>query len=217
MFKILNKVLNIIFPLKCLGCKKQETYLCLECIKNIEPPRNNPNKNIHAIFSYKNRIIKKAIWNLKYKGHTNIAVPLATLMYDKILEEISELLIMDDFKNPILIPIPLSKRRFRARGFNQSEILAKEIYKIDNGRALEFAPKVLLKIKETESQMKIQNRAKRLKNLSGCFAVKNPNEVSGRNIILIDDIITTGATIKEAERILLKSGAKKIIAFTIAH
>ncbi len=217
MLNILNKLLDLLFPAKCIGCGKQETSLCLKCTENIEPPQETPNRNIYAIFSYKNKTIRQALWNLKYKGHTSIADTIAIFMYDKILEELSELLIMEDFKNPILIPIPLSKKRLRFRGFNQSEILAKEIYKIDTGLTLKLSSNILFKIKETKSQMKIKNKTERLKNLSGCFYVKRPDEIKGQNIILIDDITTTGATIKEASETLLKSGARKVIAFTVAH
>jgi len=215
MLKILNKLLDLLFPPACIGCDKKGMYLCLECVENIDPPETKCGENIYPIFSYKNRVVKKALWNLKYKGHTSIAEPLALFMYDKVLEELSDLEIMEDFKNPILIPIPLSKKRLRSRSFNQSEVIAREIYKIDGSRTLGFIPGILCKIKETESQMSMKNKGKRLRNLDGCFAVKG--EVGGKNIILIDDITTTGTTINEARKTLLDAGAKKVIAFTVAH
>jgi len=217
MFDIIDKLLNLLFPPTCIGCGKRNVYLCFKCVENIKVSEAKLEKNIYPIFSYKDKVIKKALWNLKYKGHMSIAKPLALLIHDRILEELSDLEIMDDFKNPILVPIPLSKRRLRERGFNQSEEIAKEIYKIDDGNTFEFAPNALLKIKETESQVKIKDRVERLKNLNGCFAVKNSEKVRGRNIILIDDITTTGTTINEAKETLLRADVKKVIAFTVAH
>ena len=76
---------------------------------------------------------------------------------------------------------------------------------------------ILIKIKETEHQANIKERKDRLKNLSGSFSVKNAEMIKSRNIILIDDVITTGATLSEARKTLKQFGAKKIIAFTVAH
>ena len=82
---------------------------------------------------------------------------------------------------------------------------------------------ILIKIKETEHQARIKNRNVRLKNLIGSFVIKsdkqnkNVNLIRNRNIILIDDITTTGATLKEAQKILKQAGARKVIAFTVAH
>ena len=76
---------------------------------------------------------------------------------------------------------------------------------------------VLIKIKETEHQANIKERRDRLKNLSDSFSVKNSKMIEGKNIILIDDVTTTGATLSEARKILKQSGAKKVIAFTVAH
>jgi competence protein ComFC len=151
---------------------------------------------------------------------------------------------MENFVSPILIPIPLSKKRRRERGFNQAELLCREIIKIQKknrltpdpspyqgegcqrrGEVFTLATNILIKIKETEHQALIKDRNRRLKNLEGTFAVKNhrPNEkekanfLKGKNIILIDDITTTGATLSEARRMLRASGARKVIAFTVAH
>jgi predicted amidophosphoribosyltransferase len=79
--------------------------------------------------------------------------------------------------------------------------------------------KILIKPKETEHQARIKDRRTRLKNIIGSFAVKDSekNKIKNRNIILIDDITTTGATLTEAKKVLKQAGARKIIAFTVAH
>ena len=144
-------------------------------------------------------------------------------IYDKIIEELSEMSLLQNFTAPILIPIPLSSKRYRERGFNQAELICIELVKISKtrGEVFTLAKNVLIKIKETEHQARIKDRSVRLKNLVGSFAIKNQEKNSeflkGKNIILIDDITTTGATLNEARKILRQAGVRKVIAFTVAH
>jgi competence protein ComFC len=175
---------------------------------------------IFPLFDYRHLPIKKSIWLLKYKGKKRLAGIFAEIMYDKIIEELSDLSAMQNFKDAILIPIPLSPKRHRERGYNQTELVCKELIKINNlrhGVDCKLENNILVKIKETEHQAKIKDRKKRLKNLANSFSVKNSEPIKGKNIILIDDVTTTGATLNEAKKILKQSGAKKIIAFTVAH
>jgi len=95
-----------------------------------------------------------------------------------------------------------------------------ELVKINNirhGVYLKLEKDTLIKPKDTKHQAHIENRSERLKNIIGSFAVKNPEAIKGKNIILIDDILTTGATLTEARKILKYSGARKVVAFTVAH
>jgi competence protein ComFC len=146
------------------------------------------------------------------------------------MEELSELSMLENFTKPILIPIPLAKKRLRLRGYNQSELICQELIKvnntrlstsIDNGIDLTLEKNILIKPKDTEHQARIRDRNLRLKNLSGSFTIKNIDKnkvlLKNRNIILVDDITTTGATLGEARKTLKQCGARKIIAFTIAH
>ena len=145
---------------------------------------------------------------------------------------------MENFIEPVLIPIPLSPKRYRERGYNQAQLICEELIKINNlrhgvdvnnannayirhGVYMQLEKKILIKPKETEHQARIKNRNIRLKNLSGSFVIKNTAEniarIKRKNIILIDDIITTGATLSEARKVLKQNGARKVIAFTVAH
>ena len=133
------------------------------------------------------------------------------------MEELSELSVMENFREPLLIPIPLSPKRYRERGYNQAELICRELIKIDRNKNFKLEKNILIKPKETEHQARIKNRRERLENIVGSFSVKNVESIKNRNIILIDDITTTGATLAEARKILKKSGARKIIAFTVAH
>jgi predicted amidophosphoribosyltransferase len=91
------------------------------------------------------------------------------------------------------------------------------LVRLDKEISFRLESNILSKPRETEHQAHIENRTERLKNIIGSFGVKNISIIKNRNIILIDDITTTGATLAEAKKTLKQSGAKKIIAFTVAH
>jgi competence protein ComFC len=127
---------------------------------------------------------------------------------------------MENFREPILIPIPLSRERFRERSYNQTELICEELIRLDTSpraHQLNLEKNILIKKIDTPHQAQIHDRSHRLKNVVGSFTLKNSDMINGKNIILIDDITTTGATLSEARKVLKKAGAKKIIAFTVAH
>ncbi len=217
---ILDTILNIIFPVNCISCGKKDSDLCLKCLSDSPSAERESANWIFPLFDYRHPPIKKSIWLLKYKGKKRLASVFAEIIYDKILEELSELSVMSNFREPILIPIPLSKKRYRERSYNQAELICKKLIEINNlrhGVDWKLEKDILIKIKETEHQANIKERRDRLKNLSDSFAVKNPELIKNKNIILIDDVLTTGATLTEAKKILKQNGARKIIAFTVAH
>ena len=214
---VIRRILDFIFPIYCLGCRKQGCHLCSSCIDTIPSCKEQVQEYIFPVFDYRNTLIKQAIWKLKYRNKKEIATDLAQIVYDRLLEELSELEMFENFVSPILIPIPLSNKRLKERGYNQAELIAQEIIKKSTDNSLTLIKNVLYKIKDTKSQMEIRDRKKRLQNLRGAFAVKNPELINGRNIILFDDVTTTGATLNEAKKVLEKAGARKVIGFTVAH
>jgi len=225
----LDTILNVIFPVYCVLCGKEGSDLCLGCLSDSPPALRESADWIFPLFDYRHPPIKKSLWFLKYKNKKRLADIFAEVMYGKIIEELSELSVMKNFQNPVLIPIPLSLKRYRERGYNQAELICEELVKLDSNSNLRYGvdvktkrnfyleKNVLIKIKETEHQVNIKDRRDRLKNLSDSFSVKNPEIIKGKNIILIDDVLTTGATLTEAKKILKSFGAKKVIAFTVAH
>jgi len=172
--------------------------------------------NTLAVFDYKNPLIKQAIWELKYRGNKKMATVLAECVFDELAEEIAEKNSLESFSEPILIPIPLSQKRKRERGWNQTEILALSLLQCGGANFFEVKNDILTKNRDTESQTKM-NRVERLKNLCGCFEIKSPEKIAGQNIILLDDVSTTGATFEEARQTLMRAGVKKILAVAIAH
>lgn len=206
--KLIHTFLNFLFPQKCVGCGKENEILCNECLTKIDYPDGAPRQYIFAAAAYHDAYVKKTIWLLKYRGVKLLAKPMAELITRRIFKNNVR------YKNYIIIPIPLSKKRLRERGFNQSELIAKHIAA---KMSIMIKTDVLYKKIHTESQVSIKDRAKRLNNIKGSFAVKNREAVKNKNIILIDDVCTTGATISEARKVLREAGAKKIIGAVAAR
>jgi len=218
--KFINTILDIVFPVKCISCGRYGSDLCIKCLSDFGTAQRETAKWIFPLFDYRHPPIKKALWLFKYKNKKSLAGIFAEIIYDKILEELSELSQMENFNEAVLIPIPLSALRKKERGYNQAELICKELIRINNLRHcadLILENNILIKPKETEHQTRIENKSERLKNIIGSFSIKNGERIKGRNIILIDDIITTGATLSEAKKILKLAGARKVIAFTVAH
>lgn len=213
---IFTKTLELLFPTICVGCEERGTLLCAPCL-NAMPEAISRDSAITSLFDYKNATAQKAIWSLKYRGNKEIGEIFAGALYDRLLEDMSERALFAHFGKPLLVPIPLSKKRLRERGFNQSQILAQGIAKSDKNSFFSLAENVLYKIKDTPNQVSVKDKRERMQNLRGCFAVTRPEAVKDKSIILIDDVTTTGATLREAKDTLLAAGARDVIAYTIAH
>src|SRR3989339_1476510 len=125
--RFLDTILDIIFPTKCLSCGQVGRDLCIKCLSESPVAERETAKWIFSLYDYRHPPIKKALWLFKYKGKKRLANIFAEIMYDKILEELSELSIMENFRDAILIPIPLTFSRYRERGYNQAELICKEL------------------------------------------------------------------------------------------
>lgn len=214
---ILSTIFDLIFPRFCLSCGKRGEDLCLSCLASSPQAERECSKWIYPMHEYRHPPIKKAVWLLKYKGKRPIAQVFGEVMYGRILEELADLRVMENFREPVLMPIPLSPRRYRERGFNQALLICKRLMELDQGKNFVLEKNILVKPKDSVHQARIENRTERLKNIVGSFAVINAEKIKGRNIILIDDVITTGATLSEAKKVLRDAGARKVVAFTLAH
>ena len=170
---------------------------------------------IHPLFAYNDKKVKAIIWELKYEDNTKVLETIGKLIFEEIVALTSDILTFDTEARFILLPIPITVSKKRERGYNQSEYIAKAILPNDLSHILLYAPQWFLKVKETESQSHSQSKGARIQNLAGCF--KANQEVSGKYIILIDDVVTTGTTLREARQELLNTGARDVFAFTIAH
>lgn len=175
-------------------------------------------QDMTVVFKYRNRFVRQMIWELKYRGNKK----MARLCGEILIKTIEMILREKNFSLPaILIPIPLSRERRHERGFNQNELVAEQIIlqnKLLNkvaGLSKNF--NLLEKIRHTAPQSSIKNRRERIENLNGCFFIPYPELVRGKNIILVDDVVTTGSTLREARAVLLSAGARHVFTIAIAH
>lgn len=214
---VLVLVSSAIYPISCLGCGKEDVGLCAECLTVLPPPDFTQEEQIVSAFSYQNKVVKKAIRSLKYKNGQYLAPILAKALYERLLPELADRKLLQNWSGALLIPIPLSTRRLKKRGYNQAELLAESLCKEDCGENFTIEKNAIIRSIDTPPQADIKNKGERKNNVRGCFTVKKPELVRGRNVILIDDVATTGATLHEAERALKKAGVRKFLKITVAH
>jgi len=113
----------------------------------------------------------------------------------------------------LIVPVPLHRKREKARGFNQAELLARELGKFCG---IPVETRALLKIKNTPAQVSLEAESRKL-NLQEAFLAKKPERIADRIILLVDDVYTTGSTLKECSAVLLKAGAREVRAVTLAR
>ena len=231
MKKILKGLLNFLLPPNCPIChqKIERDGLCPHCFSKLEfigtqkcsvcgqpldvlvpgmsicgtclkkPPYF---RQAEAVFKY-NDTSKKLILAFKYGDHTELAN-----LFIKWMDQNSSALIQ---KNDILMPVPLHWRRLLKRKYNQSALLAQKLAKKYNKR---YDPLTLKRTQSTPSQGHLSPK-ERLKNVKNAFKIKNTKKVKDKSILLIDDVFTTGATVNECAKILLKAGAKSVDILTL--
>jgi competence protein ComFC len=217
--------LTLCFPDKCVGCKKKGELLCELCIEKIRHPERDLPKGIFASCDYRDPQIKRALLSLKYYKGRRLSKIAGKIMYERLLEEISDLREYTKGAPMLLVPVPLSKKRMRERGYNQAEDIARGFMETAKEYGKEETPlfqillNVVLKDKDTKPQAKIKNRNERLNNLKNCFSLnkKGNFDFKGRTVIVVDDITTTGSTMSEVMKVIENTGAKKVIGFAVAH
>lgn len=212
MNKNVHILLELIFP------PDQEDrllhYLTLEKIRRLKCTNPPPHPFITSILSYKKPLVRLLIHKIKYQAHTRALSIGATLLSEEIMDTLNELQQFGEYTHPLLIPLPIHIQRRRERGWNQSELLLKQIQKETE---IPSSTKILLRTKDTPSQTSMKNRKERLLNPQGSFSVTKEISLKNKDIIIIDDVTTTGATLKEACDTLKKAGARDVKAITLAH
>lgn len=215
--KIASKILDLLFPQKCFGCKKVSEYICLKCLKSI-PRKNHDSPDTITIFDYRNNLIKHLIWKLKYEGASSIALNVAKIIHEETVEKIAEIKMTFPIGQGkiVVIPVPMHPVKQKHRGFNQAELIAKKLCEIDPKSFL-LKNNIVEKIKNTENQMKIKNKETRIHNVMQSFSIKNKSAIRKKLVLLLDDVITTGATTSECKKVLIEAGAGKVIIIALAH
>lgn len=237
--KILAKILNFILPPRCAVCGKilnTDKGVCDKCIKEIEflkapichrcghslteATSQTDNyllcgqclRNKRQVFRLSRSAFiyddfsKKLILDFKFYDHTELAPLLAKMMY---------VAGSDIFASSVdvIIPVPLHYTRLLWRKYNQSSLLAKELSSLTGIPTNNF---ILRKTRRTKPQTECSG-AIRLKNLKNAFVIKNANLIRGKRVLLIDDVLTTGATLKECSLALKRAGAKSVDWLTVAR
>lgn len=214
---MLNFILNLIYPNVCGFCNTiNDNHLCKKCELKLEKYKNTniidcsgmKDKNFDEqinIFHYDGIIREKLIeYKFNEKAYLYKTFSKIILKNKKICGFFK--------KYDIIIPVPIHKKRNLERGYNQTELIAREIAKNTN---LELNNKVLLKQKNIKSQSGL-TKIQRGNNIKNAFIVKNDNSLKNKNVILFDDIYTTGSTVNECCKLLKTLKVNKIAVLTIA-
>lgn len=205
-------ILELLFPRKCILCRallsKDETDLCRSCRNNA--PEFIPRKNNipfvagwTAVWYYKDNV-QKSIIRYKFSNVRSYAEPYARFLALRIQE------MQVDFD--YITWVPVSLRRKWERGYDQVELLAKAVSKELGIPAIP----TLKKQRHTPAQSGIGDDAKRKANVLGAYKVRPDSDIAGKQLLLIDDVITTGATASECAKTLLAAGAKEIYCAAVA-
>lgn len=221
-----QSALHLFFPHTCTGCGSdlldEKNMLCLKCINSLQHTNfakheGNPVEkafwgrlHLTAAFSefyfVKETLVQHLLHQLKYKNNTDMGLYFGELMGKSI--EASH-----QFKDTdLLVPLPLYADKERKRGYNQAAIICEGIKKVLN---IPVSYNNVVRQRHTETQTK-KHRTERWENVSGSFTVKTPELLAGKNILLVDDVITTGATLEACGNVILQIPDVKLGIATVA-
>ena len=213
--KVLDWLLDLIYPPRCAFCRRllsgREKGVCRFCRPKLPyvPADGQVQhfRNVDKCLSplYYHGSVKDSLHRYKFGG----ATAYADIYSEFIVKCIDENQISCDS----ITWVPLSRRRLRKRGYDQAELLAELIAKHLGQRPI----RLLKKLRDTPPQSQTGSAEKRRANIAGAYACLHPEQVQGKRILLVDDIVTTGATLSEAAKVLKKAGAKEVICATLAR
>lgn len=211
-----KKLLSIFFPMRCPFCNEvisSNEKVCKNCAKKIKPKTI---KNVLTTRSGKNFIcvspfdyiepIRSAIHEYKFHGAKGFAITFGKYIVDILTEN------FDLSKIDLITSVPLHKIRKRERGFNQSEIFAREVSELTGIKYVE----ALKKVKKNKIQHEL-NLSERTENVKNVYLLEGGVELRGKVVIICDDILTTGNTMAECANVIFEAGAKEVIGVTIAN
>jgi ComF family protein len=222
--EIKDSFLHLLFPHICSGCGSdilnEESLLCMRCIAampetNFELHSGNPVEKtfwgrlplVRATAQFyftKESLMQHLMHQLKYKRNKELGLQLGRIMGDQIKKS-------ERFVTDVLIPLPLFPTKEKRRGYNQATILCKGMAEMMNIPVLD---NVIIRPQHTETQTK-KGRIERWKNMEGKFILSNPEAIRNKHILLVDDVVTTGATLESCGNELLKAEGVKLSVATL--
>jgi len=223
----LNDILNLFFPNVCQACgeplNQQEKVICISCQLNLPETgfhlhEDNPvskvfwgrvdlNAATSFLFFNKGGNVQKLIHSLKYKNKKEVGEFLGDLLGRSLINS-------PYFENiDVVVPVPLHPKKYQTRGFNQSEIIASGIANAMN-ITNDFSN--LVRLVNTDSQTR-KSRLSRWENVKSAFGIRDPEKFSGKHILLVDDVLTTGATIEACASKILDLKNTKVSVATLAY
>lgn len=217
---------NLLFPDLCCACARQlhraEKHLCTHCLYDLPYTdfhlyaentvarlfwgRLNCHAAMAMLYFRKGTSVQRLMHQLKYKGQTELGVKLGMLLGDR-LKSTTTYQYAD-----LIIPVPLHPKRLRSRGYNQSECIASGMSSV---MGVPVANNLLLRQKATATQTK-KSRYNRFENMLNVFGLSQPAALTGKHVILVDDVITTGATLEACGQLLLNNGVGKVSIVALA-
>lgn len=206
----MQEMLDLLFPKKCIDCGKiSEKWICDNCFGNIkygkiEEFKEGEIKYLISLFAYseiRDKMLKFKFNNIAYIKNYFVELVIRNFRIRKMIEEFD-----------LIIPVPMYWKKKLKRGYNQSELIAKGISK---ELKIPMNNNVLIKYKNTKTQS-LLDLEERKNNLRECFKLKNIEGLENKNVLLVDDIYTTGITINECVKKLKASGLRNISVFVIA-
>ena len=219
-----DAVLNFIYPPYCITCKTRLepglTLICRTCwhgLPKIDNTQNQKHSRANLDFAESqiskflavwefNNAVQEIIHEIKFFGKKSLAKIVGRELADLMTHD------KDCFGVDLIVPVPLHKTRLRERGFNQSLLLSQAISKLTN---IPVTEKVLKRIRFTRPQSKL-NAFERQQNVKDAFRVINSSIIKGQTVVLVDDVLTTGATMRACAESLESAGVAKILALTAA-
>lgn len=204
MKNLVQSIKNLVFSQRCPICNKEvssEHYLCDSCYFVLRKKGKLKNQGNYYYCFYYDNDVKRLITDFKLKNRKNLGKEIASLIRKNLL------FLINDKKIDLVIPVPISRKRMLERGFNQVEILL-DCCKVKYQK--------IYREKDTEHMYKFLNPEERERNIKNVFRNRNL-DLDGKNLLIVDDIVTTGATIKEIVKELRKrSTPKEIYVFSVA-
>ena len=211
--KLIQRILQILYPPKCVLCRellsKEETDLCHACRKNA--PRFEGHRedlrfvqDYTAVWFYENEV-RGSILRYKFRNARSYASAYSRMVAMRVSQDLPE-------RIDLVTWVPLGPKGLAKRGYDQVELLA-----YPAAEELEIPiQRLLKKVREDKVQSRLKTREERRANVLGTYALLNRDWIEGRNILLLDDIITTGATLSECARLLQEAGAKNVYCAAVA-